>query len=65
MKRLSVPLTPELHRQLKILAALRETSVAEIVRSALSGAMEPAALHTQQPPSLTTTMHTRPLETRQ
>ena len=67
MKRLSIPLNPELHRQLKILAALRETSIAEIVRTALSGAMEPMPLHTQQPPALhipqSPALHTRTPET--
>lgn len=67
MKTLHVPLTPELHRQLKILAALRETSIAEIVRTALSGAMEPMPLHIPQPPALhipqPPALHTRTLET--
>ena len=67
MKNLHITLDSELHRQLKILAALRETSIAEIVRTALSGAMQPTALHTQQPPALhipqSPALHTRTLET--
>ena len=61
MKTLHVPLNPELHRQLKILAALKETSIAEIVRTALSGAMEPPA-HEQIPRM--PTMQSPPLVTR-
>ena len=61
MKRLSIPLNPELHRRLKILAALKETSIAEIVRAALSGAMEPAAMNQRPGNHLPPTA---PLETR-
>jgi hypothetical protein len=63
MKRLSVPLTPELHRQLKILAALRETSIADLVRQAVARAIDPTqkhpALRTQTPPPLHTRNTTR------
>ena len=67
MKNIHIALDSELHRQLKILAALRETSIAEIVRTALSRAMEPMPLHTQPPPALhipqPPALHTRTLET--
>ena len=61
MKTLHVPLTPELHRQLKILAALRETTVAAFVRATLVGAMEPPAQ--EQIPRMPT-MQSPPLVTR-
>ena len=67
MKRINIPIDSEQHRQLKILAALRETSIAEIVRAAVTGAMEPMPLHTQPPPALhipqSPALHTRTLET--
>ena len=75
MKNLHIALDSEQHRKLKILAALRETSIAEIVRTALSRAMEPMPLHIPQPPALhipqppalhipqPPALHTRTLET--
>lgn len=44
MKNLHVPLDPELHRHLKILAAARGTTVAAIVRAALADTLPPMPL---------------------